>query len=613
MQKQSVFKVCMVISVFLLSTTLTAFSQTTQSVTIPKSTKVQFVGGVKFIMHTVAKGQTLYAISKAYGRKLSDIVIENPTAIDGIKPGQILKIPTAKPKEIALTPIPPPKDTAIKNLHVVTKGQTMYSLSRQYGLTAEKLIELNPILKDGLKVGQKIITEVPSVPKAITKSPIDNDSPADTVIPKKEIKPTIIVVEKIQIVSDTTYMKRRIGNKRLSIITVDTIITRYDSIVTPLEPVVQLFSGEQKEEYNVAFFLPFHAKETDTLELGKILKGDYHLPYKSNIALQFYEGALLAIDSLKKEHLNATIFIYDIDDSDTLYIEKVLEKSELVEMDLMIGPLYGSNFMRLAKFAKEHQIPIVSPFTQINKILFKNPHVCKVLPSGVLKVEQMAHYVIDSFSSENIILVNNGKSKEVPLFNAFKNTANELLISKYDSLHSPIKLSGGFGDISKMLAKDTSIVNVIVLPTNSQSYITEFLNELNTINKNHKIVLFGLQSWLRYDNLDFEYLNNYSLHVPSNSHIDYTNTHTLSFIANYRESYQAEPQVYGYSGYDVTLFFVSALQKYGTGFLNNIKKYNYKGISANSNYIQSASVKSGFENKFVVILKYDEYKLIKAH
>ena len=66
--KQVALKVCMMLSLCLLLMNSYTFGQTAESVTIPKSTKSQVISGVKYILHTVAKGQTLYAISKAYGR-----------------------------------------------------------------------------------------------------------------------------------------------------------------------------------------------------------------------------------------------------------------------------------------------------------------------------------------------------------------------------------------------------------------------------------------------------------------------------------------------------------------------------------------------------------------
>jgi hypothetical protein len=155
-------------------------------------------------------------------------------------------------------------------------------------------------------------------------------------------------------------------------------------------------------------------------------------------------------------------------------------------------------------------------------------------------------------------------------------------------------------------------INVIVLPSNNQSYVTEFISKLNTINDKNKIVLFGLQNWVNYDNLDFDYLNSLNVHIPTNNYIDYHDPATQDFINAYFEKYKTDPELYSYQGFDLTLYFTSALQKFGTGFLNNIVDYKYKGIETNYNFMQYP-LDSGFENKFVYILKYHDNKLIKAN
>lgn len=582
---------------FFFFTTL-AYSQDKPSAEIHKSKKTEVIAGVKYILHTVEKGQTLYAISKAYERNLSDIIIENPDAIDGIRPGEVLKIPTEKAKKLVLSPAAViSTDTANIKMHRVEQGQTLYSLAKQYGTTVEKLMELNPELKDGLKIGQVLKMSGPMAktePVNTTKISIPfNEKKTVPVSETATVKPTVLV--------DTTSKIKPVEKPIASTVT------------TLPVPVAEknVYPGTIKEEYNIAFFLPFHAEEAHAIELEKIIKGEEELPNKTIVALQFYEGALLAIDSLKKSKLNAKIFVYDIDDTDSLNILNTLKKPELAEMDLMIGPLYGSSFMPVAKFAKEHMIPIISPFTQINKILFDNPYVCKVLPSSTLQVEQMAHFVVDSFHTQNVILVNNGNLKEVSFYNAFKNTAKIALLEKNYPASDSIKEARNLPVVEGMLS--STKVNVIVLPSNSQSYVTEFISRLNTLKEKYKIVLFGLQNWMNYDNLDFEYLNGLSLHIPAGSYIDFENRSTQRFIANYREKYKTEPELYAYSGFDVTYCFISALQKQGSGFLNTIMDTKYQGMVTNFDFIQPVSNKSGFENKFVVILKYKEYKLVKAN
>jgi LysM repeat protein/ABC-type branched-subunit amino acid transport system substrate-binding protein len=554
--------------VFCLLLTFSASAQEKESTEIHKTRSSATISGVRYYLHTVEKGQTLFAIAKFYGTDVNDVVIDNPDAIDGIKPGQVLRIKMEKKAAtVAVT------DTSNCILYKIEKGQTLYSITKQYSVSAEKLRALNPELKDGLKVGQML--KIPSN-KPKTESAVETEK--TTPIPTTPATTTSTVdISKMEEADKTT---------------------------------ISNYKGKFKSEYNIAFFLPFHADDVSVIDVDKIAKGDEQLPNKTTVALQFYEGALLAIDSLKKQKLNAKIFVYDIDDKDSLNIVNILKKPELGSMDLMIGPLYGYSFMPIAKFAKEHNIAIVSPFTQVNKILFNNPYVCKVSPSTTLQVEQMARFVIDTFQTENIILVNNSNVKESSFFNAFKNTANQALFKAGRSASDSVKIAYNLNAVQNMLS--TTKTNVVVLPSNNQSYVTDFISKLNTMRDKYKIVLFGLQNWINYDNLDFEYLNNLTLHVPSNNFIDYQNSSTRCFMKNYREKYKTEPEMYSYQGFDETCYFVSSLQKYGTGFLKNVSENKFQGIGTDFNFSQFPS-DSGFENKFVFILKYQDYKLVKAN
>ncbi|MCW3102384.1 MAG: hypothetical protein JWO09_824 [Bacteroidetes bacterium] len=543
-----------------------SFAQEKESADIHKTRSSATIGGVRYYLHTVEKGQTLFAIAKFYSIDVNDLVIENPDAIDGIKPGQVLKIPFEKKKVSAAT-----VDTSNYTVHKVEQGQTLYSISKQYGVDSEKLKLLNPELKDGLKAGQML--------------KIPNNKP-------KEAPAVKTVTDKPPVLPGTPVVKEEAADRA-------TVV-----------PPAMIYKGEKKNEYNIAFFLPFHANEAGAMDVEKLVKGDQQFSTKTTVALQFYEGALLAIDSLKKQHFNAKVFVYDIDDSDSLNLLNVLKKPELAEMDLMIGPLYGSSFIPFSKFAKEHEIPIVSPFTQVNKILFNNPYVCKVSPSTTLQLEQMAGFVVDSFDTQNIILVNTGNVKELAFYSAFKTAANKGLLGKGHAPADSVKEVTRIEGVQNALSSTKR--NIIVLPSNNQSYVTEFISKLNVMKEKHDIVLFGLQNWNSYDNLDLEYLNNLSLHTPANNFVDYDNVIAKQFIKTYRDRYKAEPENYAYQGFDVTYYFLAALQKEGKAFLNTLPANRQNGIETNFNFAQFPS-DSGFENRYVYILKYKDYKLVKAN
>ncbi len=585
---------------FVLCTSI-SYSQEKHADNIAKSQNTTVVNGVKYYLHTVEKGQTLFAIAKAYDYSLNDVVLENPEAINGIKSGQVLKIPFKKIKKIEPATTP---NGANYIIYTVEAGQTLYSIAKTYNTSVEKLKTLNPELESGLKSGQtiKISLSKPQTEKVEKVEKVEKTEkpkPANTskINPTHE-KPTTLV--------DTATFS--IG----PLDSLTTVLLQNKHISDSIAKLRFVYPGRLKDEYNIAFFLPFHINDANEIELEKLINGDEQLSNKTTIALQFYEGALLAIDSLKKQKLRAKVFVYDIDDHDSLSLTKLLKKPELAKMDLMIGPLYGSSFTPIAKFAKEHTIPIVSPFIQINKILFDNLYVCKAQPSVAKQIEQMACYVIDTFHTQNIILFNDGNAKEVTFYNLFKTIANKALVEKGHAATDSLKEIKNLSTLENILSP--SKTNVIVLPSNNQSYVTEFISKLNSIKNQNKgkFVLFGLSNWINYDNLDFEYLNNLSVSIPSNTYTDYQNPRTLAFVKTYYDRFKTDPKPYTFQGFDITYYFISSLQKYGSGFLNTIVDNQYQGIETNLNFMQYSS-NGGFENKSVYILKYQDNKLIKAN
>jgi LysM repeat protein len=596
----------MVTALFLCLQILAVHAQTAE--TTIKSTNIQTIDGVKYYLHVVGKGETVYAISKTYDCPVSDILMENTKAIDGIQSGMILKIPVVRktPKqETKENNTPSSKETST---YKVGKGETMYSIAKSNNTTVEKLIELNPELKTGgLKADQNI-----KVPSTSGNETIIKNAPTVSSINTTTPPPVISINNKtVTITGNNSTTKPALPNTSIAPSVVqNTPATPGKPILTPTAGAKYGYPGTIKKEYNIALFLPFHSLEASGLGIDKLIRGEDQFSAKTNIALQFYEGALIAIDSLKKQHLNAKIFVYDVDDNDSLAIPHLLRKPELAEMDLMIGPLYASSFMPVSKFAKAHSIPIVSPFVQANKILFDNPFVCKATSSNALQVVQMANFVVDSFHTQNIILINNGNKKDIELCDVFKKIAKDVCANKMYPLDS-VKEVKGYGNIKQYLKSNK--VNVLVLPSNNQSYVTEFINTINTLQNDYKIIVFGLQSWMNYDNLDFEYLNSLSLHLVSNIHINYNDEQTKKFVSKFTTNYKTNPDIYAFSGFDITYYFVDMLQKHGEGFLNDLVEHTYKGLMLNLQFIKSTTNNSGYENRYVRMLKYENYELKPAN
>lgn len=118
---------------------------------------------IRYEIYKVKEGDTLTAIAKRYGISISMIAkVNGGMNPDHLKIGQKLMIP------LSLQPLNGSSGTSSRSnasteTHMVQKGDTLYSLARRYGTTAQKLAALNGISVDSiLRIGQKL--KVPAAP-----------------------------------------------------------------------------------------------------------------------------------------------------------------------------------------------------------------------------------------------------------------------------------------------------------------------------------------------------------------------------------------------------------------------------------------------------------------
>ena len=109
--------------------------------------------------HTVAKGETLYSISKLYNVGLN--VLMDLNGVNGaISVGQELLISEAgqelKKQEVIVEEASNYTESEI-TFHVVEPGDTMYKIAKKYKISIDKLLELNQKDNFDLSLGEKLI------------------------------------------------------------------------------------------------------------------------------------------------------------------------------------------------------------------------------------------------------------------------------------------------------------------------------------------------------------------------------------------------------------------------------------------------------------------------
>jgi hypothetical protein len=241
------------------------------------------------------------------------------------------------------------------------KGQTLYSLSKQYNTTVDSIVQANDGLPKGLVEGETIL------------------------IPKKK---------SVKIDKNDNRLTQELKNA----------LTQSFSVKDSLEQDTII----KKEKYKIALLLPFYGDVNRNLEANRNAIDKKQVYAKSTIGLDIYQGTLFALDSLKRMGVNIDLYVFDTG-NDSTQIASILAKKVLKEMDVILGPLYYSGFETVASFAKTNEIPIVSPVPLNNKILLGNSFVSKIVSSDIIQIEELSKYLVDSMKQYNIVIVKQNK------------------------------------------------------------------------------------------------------------------------------------------------------------------------------------------------------------
>ena len=144
------------------------------------SIRTEIIDGKTYIIHRVEQKETLFAISRKYGVALLAIVESNPDASSGLEIGKLIKVPYSPNNRTK---------TSEGTIHRVGQKETLYSISKQYGVTVDDLRKWNNLTNNGLKLGQELIikTKVPEKESPSTEIKNTVSSTTSTIITTESV------------------------------------------------------------------------------------------------------------------------------------------------------------------------------------------------------------------------------------------------------------------------------------------------------------------------------------------------------------------------------------------------------------------------------------------
>lgn len=575
---------------------------------------VQAQKSAEYFLHTVTKGQSLYSIASMYNVSVDDIVRINPGSKELIREGQSLKIPQKSDN-----------NSQQDQFHTIQAGETLYQLTVKYNITAEAICKANPGLSaSNFRIGQVIVippqnsTEI-AIQEEITKEL----AAAET--PKKEWKDMHKVQRKETIFS----ISREYG------------ITEEELIAANPE----LRTGKLKK--GTFLFIPYPKQSestatSDILSQGKTpsneelfsknsvapkryqtIRTALILPFSSSRAgaseeqsrmVEFYEGFLMAADSLKRQGISLDIHTFD-SKGKASEVSAILAQSKMKEMDIIFGPVNQEAIPLLADFADKHDIRLVIPFSPKVDQVFKNPHIYQInTPQSYLYSEVYEHF-IRKFGRSNVVFVEDGSSdsEKAEFIKGMKNGLKEKGIS-----YKQVRIGTEIDPTKVIAAMDTLQENIFIPTSGRSSALNKILPHLTMVRREHpnfNMHLFGYPEWQTYTQ-DF-LANFYELDTYFYSSF-YTNNlfpAAIQFTHAYRRWYSKDmantfPK-YGMLGFDIGYYFLKGLAQQGNKLEENLNRIQVTPIQTGFKF-ERVNNWGGFINRKVFFVHFTkDFELIK--
>lgn len=562
-----------------------------------------------YFLHTVTKGQSLYSISTMYNVTMEDLIRLNPGCEKQIRAGESLKIPQADSGSNQGKP----------TFHTIQAGETLYQLTLKYNVTVQAICTANP----GLSASNFRIGQVISIPAQTAIQPAKenlSETAAQTSSGKKtdwrdmhkvERKETIFSISRQYGISEEELIAANPELKKGK-------LKRGSFLFIPYPASKQPAKEPEKTPARIPSNEELFAQNKQSFKKIQNIKAAVLLPFAEGKnrdeqmrMVEYYEGFLMAVDSLKRQGVSVNLYTYDTKGKSDV-TQSILAKEEMKNMDIIFGPAHAANVKTLAEFAEKNQTRVVVPFSPEVEQVFKNPYIYQVnTPQSYLYSEVYEHF-LRKFSKANIVFLDAGTGQNEKA-EFIKGMKNELKTNQVAYKH----ISNS--DTLKILAAIDSTRENIFIPTSGKDLsLTRLIPQLTQIRRSYPNVdlhLFGYPEWQTYTQ---DYLASfYELDTYFYSSF-YTNNlfpAAVRFTQEYRRWYSKDmanifPK-YGMLGFDTGYFFLKGLAQEGSQLENNLNRVQVTPIQTGFKF-ERVNNWGGFINRkvfFVHLTK--DFELIK--
>lgn len=492
--------------------------------------------------------------------------------------------------------------------HVVLEKQTLYSISKAYGVSEEDLYEANPSLREtGLQKNAillvPIVATTPAAPEAAHQQDLQNYT-EHTVRWYEDIDD---IARRYNVTVADIMKANGLQSKKLS--TRQVLKIPMDQPAAPVEePVAKPAAGPVAEPVSEPAAEPAPAPLFPAIP--ETVNFSLILPLRassggSEINMDFYSGVLMALKDLEEEGVKVKMNAYDLNAG-------IPPIEELVASDFVLGPVASRDLEAILQRV-DGRVPVISPLDQKAAALAINYRNFIQAPAATdHQYEDLAQWVSEECQSrDKILLITEKGAGSVTAPVAIRSALARRELS-YGILNYAIAEGRGIpATLSEIMAGKDSL-NRVIVATENEAFMGDVVRNLGIMQgKGYKIVMYAPSKVRTFETVEGSAYHDASLHICTSYHVDYTAPQVDRFVHQYRALFRTEPSQFAFQGYDTARYFVTRCARYGKHWTSYLGQERACGLHTDFQFIPDENGNSHnravrrivFETNFTTILQ----------
>lgn len=482
--------------------------------------------------------------------------------------------------------------------HIVLERQTLYSISKAYGVTVDQIYEANPSVKtEGLKKNAILLIPCQEQQKKAEarKAPAKHEDTRDDsreyiIHTVKWYEDLDAIAEKYGVTVEAIQKVNGLSGRKL---------TRRQKLMIPpagtdiSSTEMPAAAGDTVSVSDTAVPVPVRTS-TDRVRAVLMMPFGAQGGTPRTGSIDFYCGALLAVKQAGDKGTDIDLSVYDTEGG-------VLPASreKLYESDMVIGPVSPADLAVLLGKCPE-KTAVVSPLDHKAEYLAAgHANFIQAPTSNLILYEDLARWIKEERkdTAERVIVIYEKGSRDIQELSAM-NTILQRDGIQFSSFSYSI-LEGRDIQAPLMSMMNSGAENRVLVMSESEAFVNDVVRNLNLlIHSGYSVILYGPSKIRSFDTIEVDNLHNARLHTSLAYYVDYDNTEVKDFIRKYRALYNTEPTPYAFQGYDIASYFIGLCAAYGTGWDKAIGTEKRKMLQSDFVFVRTG-INNGFVNSGV--------------